>query len=97
MVFGCPMGMACEKVLGKERPFFASWLGLGDIKLEIKGGWAGAPMQGCFMQGHKIMAGGGHTLEWCISPLVVLAFGPQKQGHFAGLAVGRYWVLLLSQ
>jgi hypothetical protein len=54
-------------------------------------------MQGCFMQGHKIMAGGGHTLEWCISPLVVLAFGPQKQGHFAGLAVGRYWVLLLSQ
>jgi len=25
------------------------------------------------------------------------AFGPQKQGHFAGLAVGRHWVLLLSQ
>ena len=21
------------------------------------------------------------------------AFGPQKQGHFAGLAVGRHWVL----
>ena len=43
--------------------------------MQIKGGWARA-MQCCVMQyarSHMNMPGGGHghTLEWCISPLVL--------------------------
>jgi hypothetical protein len=65
-----------------------------DIKPQTKGGRA---MQGCVMQGHRNMVAGrgrGRSqpyylgLERCVSPLVLEAFGPQKPGHSAGLAVG---------
>jgi len=62
MFLGCPMGEPCEKVLGKEA-FLVWWLGLGDIKLQIKGGWARA-MQCCVMQGHMNVAGGATAIPW---------------------------------